>query len=63
MRYAFPIAATAVVLLAILLFWLWWSDAVPTHKCEQAGGQWDAEARICRITLDPVRATLASRRD
>ena len=44
-------------LLTALLAWLWWSDAILIDKCNDAGGAWDADARICRIALPPVHGT------
>mgnify|MGYP004062029001 CR=1 len=40
-----------LAVLTALLAWLWWSDTILIDKCQDAGGSWDAEARVCRIAL------------
>ncbi|MBR0553886.1 hypothetical protein [Stakelama marina] len=51
----------ALAVLAALLAWLWWSDAVFDYKCERAGGIWDADARVCRIPVNPDQGSHVSR--
>ncbi|MBW4330586.1 hypothetical protein KY084_06815 [Stakelama sp. CBK3Z-3] len=46
----------AVVLAALLIF-LWWSDIILVRKCESHGGEWDADARVCRIALPAIHGT------
>ena len=53
-RYRFPLALLLVILLAALLLWLWASDYVLISKCEDAGGSWNADARICEIPVNPA---------
>lgn len=59
-RNAFPLAMIALILLATFTFWMWWTDAVPRHKCAGVDGTWNAGLRTCEIRLTPVRATIAS---
>lgn len=60
-RWSFPFAMLLTVLLAALLVWLWRTDAVLKHKCGNAGGTWDAEARICDVGTFTAPASPASR--
>jgi hypothetical protein len=51
-RHLFRALLIFVAILAALLVWLWASDFVLIDKCQDAGGAWDKQARICRIDLN-----------
>ncbi|MBB4641741.1 hypothetical protein [Rhizorhapis suberifaciens] len=42
-----------LILLTAALVWLWWSDYVLIEKCLDHGGRWDADKRVCRISVTP----------
>ena len=54
-RWLFPMLVFLTTALGALLVWLWWSDTILIDKCLDAGGRWDAEARVCalRVTTRP----------
>lgn len=54
-RLVFPLIVLLIVALAALLAWAWSTDAVLKAKCGNAGGTWDAEARICALGVNPAR--------
>jgi hypothetical protein len=59
-RWLFPVCTLLLVAASALLVWTWATDAVLIHKCRNAGGSWDAEARSCLLRLNQVPASPAS---
>lgn len=54
-RRLFPLLVLLVLVLAALLVWTWSTDAVLKAKCRNAGGAWDANARVCVLRVSPAR--------
>lgn len=54
-RRLFPLLVLLILVLAALLVWAWSTDAVLKAKCGNAGGAWDAEARVCALRVSPGR--------
>lgn len=61
-RYAFPAALILALALAALVAWAWSTDYFLKSKCTDAHGAWNADTRVCEITLPPVQAATASLR-
>ena len=54
-RRLFPLLVLLLFLCTALLVWAWRTDAVLRAKCGNAGGSWDAEARVCALPVTTVR--------